>query len=83
MFADDALGITGLKRRLSHRSVLRNKHRNERMPEYIVGETELFRKLGPPLLKIRDDDWKILKRVSLEPCRQIRLYRDPARLPDL
>ena len=55
--ADDALGITRLKRCLADRPEFPDEHRNIRMSEHIVSEVELVFKLGPAFLEITSDYW--------------------------
>src|ERR1039458_1537961 len=81
MLADDALRIARLNRRFADGAKLCDEHRNERMPEHVVRESEFLRELQPALLKIADDQREFVEWVGAQPGREVRLDRYPARLP--
>lgn len=83
VFADDALGIAGLEGGFADGAKLRDEHRNIRVPHHVVGQVELFDGLFAQVLEVGWDDRILLQRVGAQPCRQVWLDRDRARLADL
>ena len=83
MFPDDRLGVAGLEGSFAHRAELRDEHRNERMPEHVVGEREFVEDLLAGVHRVRRHDRKLRQRVGAQPRREVRLDRDVALHPDL
>src|ERR1017187_9468545 len=71
MLADDALRIARLNRRFADGAKLCDEHRNERMPEHVVRESEFLRELQPALLKIADDQREFVEWVGAQPGRLV------------